>query len=83
MTATYSHIRHNMVAGAYSNSACDFIASDAQKLIPDAGDLLGLIPGRVTYVFDKTGKCVLSFNSALNANKHVEEALAAVKNLQS
>lgn len=26
------------------------------------GDLLGLLPGRQTYVIDKSGKVVLSFN---------------------
>ena len=46
------------------------------------GDLLGLLPGRQTYVFDASGKCVLSFNDQLNAEKHVEEALAALKNVK-
>lgn len=35
--------------------------------------------GRQTYVFNASGKCVLSFNDQLNAEKHVEEALAALK----
>ncbi len=30
-------------------------------------------------MFDKEGKCVLSFNDQLNAEKHVEEALNALK----
>ena len=55
-------------------------ASLSQCLL-DVGDLLGLMPGRVTYVFNQTGVCVLSFNSALNANKHVEQAIAAIKTL--
>lgn len=38
-------------------------------------DMLGLLPGRQTYVIDKQGKCVLSFNDQLNAEKHVDEAL--------
>lgn len=50
-------------------------------LVLGVGDLLGLMPGRVTYVFDQTGLCVLSFNSALNANKHVDQAIAAIKSL--
>jgi peroxiredoxin len=35
--------------------------------------------GRQTYVFNASGKCVLSFNDQLNAEKHVEEALSALK----
>lgn len=35
--------------------------------------------GRQTYVFNAAGKCVLSFNDQLNAEKHVDEALAALK----
>jgi peroxiredoxin Q/BCP len=43
------------------------------------GNLLGLIPGRQTFVFNVAGECVLSFNSQLNSEKHVEEALNALK----
>lgn len=50
-------------------------------MVLGVGDLLGLMPGRVTFVFNQTGLCVLSFNSALNANKHVEQAIAAIKSL--
>lgn len=32
-------------------------------------------------MFDKTGTCVLSFHSVLNAQKHVSEAIAAIKAL--
>jgi len=38
-------------------------------------NLLGLLPGRVTYVADKTGKVIYIFNSQINATKHVDEAL--------
>jgi len=38
-------------------------------------DLLGLLPGRQTYVIDKSGKVILSFNDQLNAEQHVTEAL--------
>eukprot|EP01025_Chloroclados_australasicus_P038159 TRINITY_DN39127_c0_g1_i4.p2 TRINITY_DN39127_c0_g1~~TRINITY_DN39127_c0_g1_i4.p2 ORF type:complete len:190 (-),score=11.68 TRINITY_DN39127_c0_g1_i4:271-840(-) len=47
-----------------------------------SGDLLGLLPGRQTFVIDKNGKCVLSFNDQFNATKHIEEALQALKRLQ-
>lgn len=43
-------------------------------------DLL-FLPGRQTFVFDPNGKCVLSFNSQLDAEKHVDEALAALQKL--
>ncbi|MCX6265956.1 MAG: peroxiredoxin [Bacteroidetes bacterium] len=38
-------------------------------------NFLGLLPGRVTYVADKTGKIIYVFNSQTQATKHVEEAL--------
>jgi|SRR5687768_16365552 peroxiredoxin Q/BCP len=42
---------------------------------------LGIFPGRVTYVIDKQGIVRLLFNSQLAANRHVAEALAAVREL--
>jgi len=42
-------------------------------------NLLGLLPGRVTYVADKTGKVIYIFNSQINATKHVDEALRILK----
>jgi peroxiredoxin len=44
-------------------------------------DLLGLLPGRQTFVIDKNGKCVLSFNDQMNAEQHVAEALAVISKL--
>lgn len=41
--------------------------------IPDS--FFGLIPGRVTYLINKEGKVMFIFNSQLNAEKHVKEAL--------
>ncbi len=41
----------------------------------------GLIPGRVTFVFDKAGVCRHRFSSAIRFGKHVDEALAVVKTL--
>ncbi len=40
----------------------------------------GLIPGRVTYVIDKTGVVRYIFNSQLNFNGHVEESLTWIVN---
>jgi thioredoxin-dependent peroxiredoxin len=42
-------------------------------------NLLGLIPGRVTYVADKLGKVIYIFNSQTQATKHVDEALRILK----
>jgi len=42
---------------------------------------LGLLPGRVTFVIDRSGVVRHVFNSQLQATKHVDEALAVVKRL--
>ena len=42
---------------------------------------LGLVPGRVTFVFDKTGTCKHRFDSQLRFGKHVDEARAIVEQL--
>lgn len=39
---------------------------------------LGLIPGRVTYVVDRSGKVVFIFSSQTNVQRHVDEALKMV-----
>ncbi len=46
-------------------------------------NLLGLLPGRVTYVMDKEGRVIHMFNSQMKAEQHMEEALDALKALQS
>lgn len=43
------------------------------------GDLLGLIPGRETFVFNKEGKLVHKFRSQVKFDKHVREALDALQ----
>ena len=45
-------------------------------------NLLGLLPGRVTYIADKTGKVIFIFNSQTKATEHVDEALRILKGLQ-
>lgn len=42
---------------------------------------LGLLPGRVTYVIDRTGVIRHAFNSQLNPTKHVDEAIQVLKTL--
>ena len=44
---------------------------------------LGVLPGRVTYVIDRTGTVRHVFNSMLNIGGHIDEALTVVKKLQS
>lgn len=43
---------------------------------------MGIIPGRVTYVIDKTGTVKHVFNSQMEGEKHVTEAVATLKSLQ-
>lgn len=44
-------------------------------------NFFGLLPGRVTYVIDKTGKVVYIFNSQTQVNQHVEKTLSILKEL--
>lgn len=44
--------------------------------------LFGLLPGRVTYVADKSGKVIYTFNSQLQTQKHVDEALRILQELK-
>jgi thioredoxin-dependent peroxiredoxin len=43
--------------------------------------MLGLLPGRVTYVIDREGTIQHVFNSQIQARRHVSEALAVVKRI--
>jgi peroxiredoxin Q/BCP len=45
--------------------------------------VLGLLPGRVTYVIDRQGKVRLVFNSMTNTGQHVADALKMVRELQA
>ena len=44
---------------------------------------LGLLPGRVTYVIDRTGTVRHVFNSMTNIGRHIDDALTVVKKLQA
>jgi len=44
-----------------------------------AYDLLGLVPGRVTFVINKEGKVIHKFDSQLNPTKHINESLEAMR----
>jgi len=52
---------------------------ELRKLLGVPTDLFGLLPGRVTYVFNTEGKLVDIFKSQLSPQKHVEEALKIIK----
>ena len=53
-----------------------------RKLFGVPTNLLGLLPGRVTYVVNKEGKVVFLFNSQIQAEKHIEEAIRILKGLK-
>lgn len=53
-----------------------------RKLFGVPTNLMGLLPGRVTYVADKTGKVIYLFNSQMGAEKHVDEALKILNGLK-
>jgi peroxiredoxin Q/BCP len=53
-----------------------------RKLFGVPTNLLGLLPGRVTYVADKKGKVIYIFNSQLKAEQHVDEAIKILKTLK-
>lgn len=62
------------------------LLSDADKRIRSLfgvpSGLLGLLPGRVTYVIDKNGVIILIYDSMVAA-KHIPKALEAIKELVS
>jgi peroxiredoxin Q/BCP len=52
-----------------------------RKLFGVPTNLLGIIPGRVTYIVDKKGIVQGVFNSQLNVEQHVAEALKILDKL--
>lgn len=45
--------------------------------------LMGLLPGRVTYVIDKEGIVKMIFDNGLMVKKHISKALEAIKKIAS
>jgi peroxiredoxin Q/BCP len=45
--------------------------------------VLGLLPGRVTYVIDRAGVVRHVFSSMTNIDQHIGDALRVVQELQS
>ncbi len=44
---------------------------------------MGIIPGRVTYIIDKDGKVKHVFNSQMEGEKHVTEAISTLKKISA
>jgi len=53
-----------------------------RKLFGVPTNFLGLLPGRVTYVVDKSGKVVYIFNSQTQTKQHADDALKILKKIQ-
>lgn len=49
--------------------------NEVRKMFGVPSDLLGLLPGRVTYIVDGSGKVIHIFNSQFKVDKHITEAL--------
>lgn len=52
---------------------------ELRKLMGVPTDLFGLLPGRVTYIFDPEGKLIEVFKSQLSPERHVQEALKIIR----
>jgi len=52
-----------------------------RRLFGVPSGLFGILPGRVTYVADKTGTIIMVFDSMM-AKRHIPKALEAIKKLQ-
>ena len=52
--------------------------NEVRRLFGVKSNLMGLIPGRVTYVIDGSGHVIYIFESQLKATKHISEALQAL-----
>ncbi|TBW28380.1 peroxiredoxin [Gramella sp. KN1008] len=71
---------HTKFANKY-NLPYIFLSDENKKAREAFGvkpNLLGLLPGRETFVFDKEGKLLHKFNS-MNAGRHMPEALTVLR----
>lgn len=55
---------------------------EVRKLFGVPNGLLGLLPGRVTYVINKNGIIEHIFDNQFNAEKHITESLAILKEIK-
>jgi len=51
---------------------------ELRNLLGVPAEMFGLIPGRVTYIFDPEGRLIKVFKSLLSPEKHVKEALKVI-----
>lgn len=61
------------------------LADTEQKVQKSFGvprGLLGLLPGRVTYVIDNNGIIIHIFNSQFDAEKHITEAISSLNKIE-
>lgn len=58
------------------------MSNKVRKLFGVPYSLFGLIPGRVTYVINKEGEVAYIFNSQIQAEKHVDEALRILQEMK-
>jgi len=54
-------------------------SGELRKLLGVPTNLFGLLPGRVTYIFNPEGYLVYVFDSQFSPEKHVQEALRIIK----
>jgi peroxiredoxin Q/BCP len=75
--------RHAAFAGRY-NLPFTLLSDRGGRVRKSYGapPVLGVIPGRVTYVIDRQGTVRHVFNSLTNIDRHVGDALAMVQQLQ-
>jgi peroxiredoxin Q/BCP len=72
---------HHAFAKKY-NLTFTLLADEGNEIRKSFGvpaSFFGLLPGRVTYVVNKKGEVIYTFNSQLNAEKHVSEAMRILK----
>lgn len=58
------------------------LSDKKQKVRKELGlpsDLFGLVPGRITFVINKKGIIVEIIDSSVNMNKHIYDAIIALK----
>lgn len=56
---------------------------EVRELFDVPSTLFGIIPGRVTYIVNKEGKVVFTFDSQFNAEQHITEALQFLREMES
>lgn len=54
------------------------VNNEVRNLFGVKSNILGLIPGRVTYVVDTKGKIIFMYDSQFKASKHIEESIKAI-----